>query len=745
MKRITLEDLKNELKAFIESYFEECVAKYENGHDTALMLHWFEETYMEKHMADMALDQVTFRIFLRKVLTNFYTKKDVDEKLDDQKWDLIDFINESILTVVPYKDKDGNLLTNKSIDELIGRVLYDGQEEKFFQFRDNEKGEIYTYYLYGEELRDNQIVFLENMPSLAESIYYMKDGKLESIEYIKQVSIGGENLPKENGVVDLPKATDTTLGVVKGGENVAIGEDGSINVDVPVSIDEVVNLRSITTEPATANEGDCYYNSTEKLIHYYIDGAWDAGAKPQKSKVYFFEDGTDIHQYRSDGNILIEIQDTPQIATNTSLGIVKGGGDITIDEDGTMRVNLQPYGVATTTQLGLVMASEGTNNTAEDIKKDGNVQVSVEGKMRVRKIVEEKSEGYDKNLFIVNPDKTIDELKDGEWKHVTSETKTVTSDLTLDALYTFSRTDWNWTNTAEETIKEGLLHIELPEGSDSVTLTISGPEEIQTTPSPKKYMYYETGVCSNGYKAATRYECYENIIYDIKLTTNKNYTDQYPNGLIEPSGGRVSGGKLIREFTIKSSGDYYVFLKTEDAYLERIGNGEDGCYSNTTDSTPTNNPWAYDVKVKCTYLKEITTEVRYTGQNIVLGKNGLLIESAGGEAYIKVLEDGTIKHNFGDIQSTGQANVIEEVRVNNTPLRITDKSVNVQIAQNGELIKPNTEGVIDIIASGGGGDVDLSGIEQDIAELGGRVDAIENSLGDIETALTTINETLEAL
>ena len=65
MKRITLEDLKNELKAFIESYFEECVAKYEDGHDTELMLHWFEETYMEKHMADMSLDQVTFRIFLR--------------------------------------------------------------------------------------------------------------------------------------------------------------------------------------------------------------------------------------------------------------------------------------------------------------------------------------------------------------------------------------------------------------------------------------------------------------------------------------------------------------------------------------------------------------------------------------------------------------------------------------------------------------------------------------------------------
>jgi hypothetical protein len=178
MKRISLEDLKNELKAFIESYFEECVAKYEDGHDTALMLHWFEETYMEKHMADMALDQVTFRIFLRKVLHNFYTKKEVDKKLNDQKWDLIDFINESILTVLPYKNENGELMTDKPIEELVGRVLYDFKDGVFTQYRDDAEGNIFNYVLSKEELRDFQIVFMENMPTLEESIYYMKDEKL---------------------------------------------------------------------------------------------------------------------------------------------------------------------------------------------------------------------------------------------------------------------------------------------------------------------------------------------------------------------------------------------------------------------------------------------------------------------------------------------------------------------------------------------------------------------------------------
>ena len=748
-KKITLEEFKSELQRFCKEYIDGCLADYEGRDDSAKMLHWFDEVYMQKHLADMCLDHTTFRLFLRLVLSQYYTKKDVDKLLSDQKWFLLDFINESILTAVPYKDKEGNVLIDTPIDELIGRVLYDAEEEKFFQYRDDAKGEIYTYYLYGEELRDFQIVFLENMPTLEESIYYMKDGKLESIlvseehaglmskedkikldsihpeEYLKQVSIEGENLPKEDGVVDIPKATNSTIGLVKAGENVMIGEDGSVNVDIPVSIDEVVNLRSITTEPATANEGDCYYNGTTTLIHYYIDGAWDAGAEPQKSKVYFFEDGADIHQYRSDGNILIEIQDTPQIATDTTVGIVKGGSNVTIDEDGTMQVDFQgitdyinnkvndletkinqkadQYGVATTTQLGLVMASEESNDTARQIKEDGNVQVSTKGKMRVRKIVEEKSEGYDKNRFIVNPDKTIEELRDEKWKHVTSETKTVTSELTLDALYTFYRTDWNWTNTAEETIKEGLLHIELPEGSDSVTLTISGPKEIQKIPSTKKYLFYKTtGVCSDGYTAATRYECYENVIYDIKLTNNSKYVDEDPVGLIEPSVERVSGGNLINEFTIKRSGDYYVFLKTEYSYLERQGDGTNGCYSNTTDSEPDDYPHAYDVKVKCTYLQEIRTEVRYTGQNIVLGKNGLLIECPEGEAYIRVNQDGEIEHNLGTLSSTGEANVIESVRVNEVPLEVNNKSVNIKISQNGEPIIPNEEGVIDIIASGGG-------------------------------------------
>jgi hypothetical protein len=748
-KRITLEEFKSELQRFCKEYIDECLADYEGRDDSAKVLHWFEEVYMQKHLADMCLDHTTFRLFLRLVLSQYYTKKDVDKLLSDQKWFLLDFINESILTVLPYKNENGELMTDKPIEELVGRVLYDFKDGVFTQYRDDAEGDIFNYVLSKEELRDFQIVFMENMSTLEESIYYMKDEALQSIlaseehagflskedkikldkttpdEYLKEVSISGENLPKENAVVDIPKATNTTLGVVKAGENVTIGEDGSVNVDIPVSIDEVVNLRSITTEPTTANEGDCYYNGTTTLIHYYIDDAWDAGAEPQKSKVYFFEDGQSIHQYRSDGDKLIEIQDTPQIATDTTVGIVKGGADVKIDADGTMRVpavgtlmqkvtNItndineiktqieeKEYDVATTTELGLVMASEEGNDTAEQIKADGNVQVDAKGKMRVRKIVEEKSEGYDKNRFIVNPDKTIEELRDGKWEDVISETKTVIDDLILKAQYSYP-----WQNNYNDTlnaIKKGVLHIELPEGSVSATLTVSGPEVIQTRPG----RFIDTrsqGVCSNGTPVIRR-EYYENVIYDIKLTDDFSHTDEYPKGLIEPSYEYRGGGYYVRKFPITKSGDYYVFLQTTGAYLEYIeGTSTSLCLTTALkNDEASETPWPKEtVTLQCSCLQKVTTAVKYSGQNIVLGKNGLLIEGTEGDAYVKVLDDGRIEHNFGATQNTGQANVIEQVRVNDTTLPITNKIVNIQIAQNGELIEPDAEGVIDIIASGGG-------------------------------------------
>lgn len=721
MKRITLEELKNELKDYVLSVFDEYIEEHGEGTDASFFVHWFETTYMEKHMADMALDHVTFRIFLRKVLTNFYTKKEVNKKLNDQKWFLLDFINESILTALPYKDADGNILITKPVEELIGRVLYDAQTGELFQFRDDAEGNITTYVLFGEDLRDNQIVFLENMPTLEDSIYYMKDGKLESFlashehaglmsaedkekldsinpdDYLKEVSIDGVNLPKENGVVDIPKATDTTLGVVKGGENVEIGADGSINVDIPVSIDEVVNLRSITTAPATANEGDCYYNEAETKIHYYIDGAWDAGAEPQKSKVYFFEDGATIHQYRSDGDKLIEIQDTPQIATNTTVGIVKGGENVNIGADGSINVSFQTiedkideveqtiqelpepkeYDVATTTELGLVKASN-ENDTAEGIAADGNVLVDGNGKMRVRKFIERVENGNEKYMFSVNPDKTIEMLRDGVWK------KEIESTISKE------RTIVSKTFDMQSAAYEG--------GYIGQFFT----EDIEKYFTDGATLESEIKIIPQIIEPQTSVTCKENglILNDDRTGYTKTETTTYYYVAIR----------------IKDNADVVVYDSLEDDGVVRIESFTKDrlplkIYAEldiktTTTTTPAESCTAKGFKPVTTYscefslqgLKQIVT-TPIGGANIALCKNGLLIEGAEGEAYVKVLEDGTIEHTFGATQNTGQANVIEQVKVNDVALPIANKSVNVKIAQNGELIEPNAEGVIDIIAT----------------------------------------------
>ena len=727
MKRITLEELKNELKDYVLSVFDEYIEEHGEGTDASFFVHWFETTYMQQHIADMHLDHATFRIFLRKIITQFYTKKEVDKKLNDQKWFLLDFINESILTALPYKDADGNILITKPVEELIGRVLYDAQTGELFQFRDDAEGNITTYVLFGEDLRDNQIVFLENMPTLEDSIYYMKDGKLESFlashehaglmsaedkekldsinpdDYLKEVSIEGTNLPKENGVVDIPKATDTTLGVVKGGENVEIGADGSINVDIPVSIDEVVNLRSITTAPATANEGDCYYNEAETKIHYYIDGAWDAGAEPQKSKVYFFEDGATIHQYRSDGDKLIEIQDTPQIATNTTVGIVKGGENVNIGADGSINVSFQTiedkideveqtiqelpepkeYDVATTTELGLVKASN-ENDTAEGIAADGNVLVDGNGKMRVRKFIERVENGNEKYMFSVNPDKTIEMLRDGVWK------KEIESTISKE------RTIVSKTFDMQSAAYEG--------GYIGQFFT----EDIEKYFTDGATLESEIKIIPQIIEPQTSVTCKENglILNDGRTGYTKTETTTYYYVAIR----------------IKDNADVVVYDSLEDDGVVRIESFTKDrlplkIYAEldiktTTTTTPAESCTAKGFKPVTTYscefslqgLKQIVT-TPIGGANIALCKNGLLIEGAEGEAYVKVLEDGIIEHTFGATQNTGQANVIEQVKVNDVALPIANKSVNVKIAQNGELIEPNAEGVIDIIASGGGSNV----------------------------------------
>lgn len=745
MKKISLEDLKNELKAFIVSYFDECVAKYEDGHDASLMLHWFETTYMKKHMADMALDHVTFRIFLRKIITKFYTKKEVDKKLNDQKWFLIDFINESILTVLPYKDKDGNKIdANLMIEDVVGRVLYDAQLDRLYQYRENEDGKIISYVLSGKELRDYQIVFMENMPSLEESIYFMKDGKLESIlateehaglmsseykqkidsyderitnvenelpTFVKEVSLSdaANVLPKTDGVVTIPIATDSELGVVKAGENVTISQDGSINVDIPVSIDEVVNLRSITTEPDTANEGDCYYNSAETLIHYYTNGAWDSGSEPQKSKVYFFEDGATIHQYRSDGDILIEIQDTPQIATQDSVGLVKGGENVVIGTDGSINVPFdsiqtqidninntieqlpetpeqKEYDVATETNLGLVRASNVSNNSAETFASDGNVQVSGTGKMRVRKLIDLTEVGNHKYRFAVNPDETIENLRDSIWENKESYIVPIKP----------FEDGYSLVNRFHESGDDDIAIFASLKAGENFTATITNSSKTITV--TRQYTKLITGDLKpidgskyDIYEATYKFTPYV-VIKDAKgnnLFNEKNSTDNI----------------LIIDVVTEDMLPLYLNI----SYSTESTSRRTGKTTNKPIAHNIQNPYGFldiDIMgasfngVEITEVEEVSTPIK--GNNIVFGKNGLLIQSESSELYAKVLEDGTIEHTFGATQNTGQANVIEQVRANDIPLPITNKSVNIKIALNGELIEPNAEGVIDIIASGGG-------------------------------------------
>lgn len=75
------------------------------------------------------------------------------------------------------------------------------------------------------------------------------------------------------------------------------------STQLPSYVDDVIELLSITTEPATASAGDKYYNSTTKKILTYSGSAWGDAQDPETGKIYVFNDMA----YRWSGTALVQI------------------------------------------------------------------------------------------------------------------------------------------------------------------------------------------------------------------------------------------------------------------------------------------------------------------------------------------------------------------------------------------------------------------------------------------------------
>lgn len=130
------------------------------------------------------------------------------------------------------------------------------------------------------------------------------------------------------------------------------------STQLPSYVDDVIELKSITTEPASAAEGDMYYNSTSKKIFKYSGSAWGDAQDPETGKIYVCNDMA----YRWSGSAMIQIGADKLKGFN---GTIEGDGTtttFTINHAlGTRNVVFEIYDAATYEKVYVQVIHSTTN------------------------------------------------------------------------------------------------------------------------------------------------------------------------------------------------------------------------------------------------------------------------------------------------------------------------------------------------------------------------------------------------
>ena len=139
------------------------------------------------------------------------------------------------------------------------------------------------------------------------------------------------------------------------------------------------NPVSLPEDPAFGNEGDLYYNSTEKNYKVKLNGVWTALINDSNLKIliapeifvvgspYIAEESITIQQYHSENiincvsasvtNITIPNQSGSNIHTGSRIGILRGGtGEVNIiaGEDVELNIPSNIYLTKTGTEIRLI-------------------------------------------------------------------------------------------------------------------------------------------------------------------------------------------------------------------------------------------------------------------------------------------------------------------------------------------------------------------------------------------------------
>ena len=110
-----------------------------------------------------------------------------------------------------------------------------------------------------------------------------------------------------------------------------LDENGKLDPSyLPSYVDDIVELQSITTAPATAAVGDMYYNDTSKKIFTAsaVNTWGETGEDPEAGKIYVDVTTDKIYRYGGSASGMVEI--SKQISTVTTVRTVDGGASNTV-------------------------------------------------------------------------------------------------------------------------------------------------------------------------------------------------------------------------------------------------------------------------------------------------------------------------------------------------------------------------------------------------------------------------------
>ena len=178
-------------------------------------------------------------------------------------------------------------------------------------------------------------------------------GLVKSGNDITVASDGTVTVNSATTVDNIPAATSSKIGGIKSGGDVLVSSSGVVTVNNAASAEEAVhattadNATNVTNVPvATTSKiggikagANISVSSDGSVIITYADVAGSASTADEATNATYAQNATNDNAGNKIVDTYAKKADLPGIATSTVAGIIKGGGDIAVGNDGSVTVN----------------------------------------------------------------------------------------------------------------------------------------------------------------------------------------------------------------------------------------------------------------------------------------------------------------------------------------------------------------------------------------------------------------------